>query len=981
MPLLAYLPYAPQCPLEKISCPSRIVFYPLKLSTTRDLSTRWQHIRIATLLLLHVFDLGHLYRLSGLASGRKTGKIMNYGLILFCTLAYLAALFGVAYWSEKRSKQGKSLINNPIVYALSLAVYCTAWTFYGSVGRAATGGIEFLTIYLGPTLMAPLWIHVLRKITQISQTQRLTSIADFISSRYGKSAFVAGLVAVIAIFAIVPYIALQLKAIAFSFDLISQESNPYLQAENPGSFYTHSPFYIALILALFTIAFGARHLEAPERHEGLVAAIAFESIVKLFAISAVGVFVLFWCYQGPADLMQIVQEHPAGPSMLGMDAGKPLDGWSWFWLMIISMLAVLLLPRQFHIAVVENTNPKHILKAIWLFPLYLLLINVFVVPIAAAGVVKFGVADNLADSFVLALPLAEGQVGLALLAFIGGVSAATSMVIVATIALSIMASNHLVVPLLLRSSLIKDSFSKDLSPRLHNIRRGVILAILMISYLYYRTLNRDEPLVSIGLISFTAVAQFAPALLGGIYWRGATRTGAITGMIAGFLVWLYTLPLVNLLENNPIIEQGPWGWAMLRPQALFGLEGLEPIPHAAFWSLFVNVLFFVGASLYTKQSEIEQQQAQLFTDIFKTDQREVGSSWESRARLQDIQGLLSRFLGQKRSDDLLKAYLRRNNISLKSHSEVGSDLINYSERLLAGAIGSASSRFMISTIVKQTPLTHHDMMEVLDETQQLVRYSRELEKKSLELERATHKLRTANQRLREMDQLKDDFIATVTHELRTPITSIRAVSNILNDNPNLVAKKRQEFLNIIISESARISRLINQVLDLEKMESGHAELNMISISFSDLVRQVVDGLKSLAAERQVQLEETYASPIPQIKGDWDRLTQVVINVLSNAIKFAPEEMGRVDVVLRQEGSYLYLQVADNGPGIDPKAQPYIFDKFTQFHSYKNKKQGGSGLGLSISWRIVHLHGGQIDVQSELGAGSTFTVKLPLPESN
>ncbi|MEM9987782.1 MAG: histidine kinase, partial [Bacteroidota bacterium] len=354
---------------------------------------------------------------------------------------------------------------------------------------------------------------------------------------------------------------------------------------------------------------------------------------------------------------------------------------------------------------------------------------VFVVPIAAAGVIKFGATDSLADSFVLALPLAEGHMGLALLAFIGGVSAATSMVIVATIALSIMASNHLVVPLLLRTSLLKDSFATDLSPRLRNLRRAVILAILMISYLYYRTLDQDEPLVAIGLISFTAVAQFAPALLGGIYWKGATRTGAIAGMIAGFLVWLYTLPLVNLLENSPIIDQGPWGWTLLRPQALLGLEGLAPIPHAAFWSLFINVLFFVAGSLYTKPSEIEQQQARLFTDIFKKDQIAVGRSWESRARLQDIQGLLSRFLGQQRSDDLLNAYLRRNNISLKPHSEVGSDLINYSERLLAGAIGSASSRFMVSTIVKQTPLTHHDMMEVLDETQQLVRYSRELEKK------------------------------------------------------------------------------------------------------------------------------------------------------------------------------------------------------------------------------------------------------------
>ena len=907
---------------------------------------------------------------------------MSAWIILFTSLGYLGLLFAIAYVSEKLENKGKSLIRNPYVYALSLAVYCTAWTFYGSVGRAATDGAEFLCIYLGPTLMAPLWFKVLRKIVMISQSQRINSIADFISARYGKSAFLGGLVTVIAIFGVIPYISLQLKAVSFSFDLITQDSHFLSTTFSGENFYQDTAFYTAIILAVFTILFGTRHLEATERHEGLVAAVAFESFVKLIAFLAVGIFVTFLLHDGPTDLFTKAQDSPAVQHLLDSGTTSEVDPWGWFWLIIISMLAVLLLPRQFHIAVVENTYPGHINKAIWLFPLYLFLINLFVVPIAMGGLLEFSDTARMADTYVLRLPLAHDQELLALLAFIGGVSASTSMVIVATIALSIMASNNLVVPLLLRTAIIKETFVHDLSGRLRAIRRLVIVVILLLAYVYFISIGQDAPLVSIGLISFTAVAQFGPALLGGIYWREATRSGAAAGMIAGFVVWGFTLPFGSLIQaghlSASIMDEGLLGLGLLRPYALFGLEGFDQISHSAFWSLLFNVAFYVGGSFYSRHSAIERTQAHLFVNIHRQEMTDQDAGiWRGRAFLHDIQMLLNRFLGRERTDELLSTYARRNRVNLDQSVEVGGELVNYAEKLLAGAIGSASSRLLIASIVKEEPLTRQDMMEVLDETQQLVRYSRELEKKSRELERASQKLRAANDRLREMDKLKNDFITTVTHELRTPITSIRSLSNILHSTENLKPQKRQEFLHIIIKESERISRLINQVLDLEKMESGHAEWNLTEVDMLEVIETSATGLRALCQERGIELTQDLPDQMPRLKGDRDRLTQVVINLLSNAVKFCPPEKGLVHISLRAEQDSACIAISDNGPGIDPAVQPYIFDKFTQFNDYKSKGQQGSGLGLSISWRIVRIHRGTITVESTPGEGATFIVKLPL----
>ncbi|MDX1909744.1 MAG: sensor histidine kinase [Bacteroidia bacterium] len=902
---------------------------------------------------------------------------MNIWIILVAGLGYLGLLFGIAYWSERRGQMGKSVVNNPYVYALSLAVYCTAWTFYGSVGRACTAGVSFLAIYLGPTLMAPLWYIILRKLIVIARSQHISSIADFISSRYGKSTFLGGLVSLIAIVAIIPYISLQLKAISFSLDIL--RAGPVLLAS--GAPWTDTALYVTIILAIFTILFGTRHLNPAERHEGLVAAVAFESIVKLIAFLSVGIFVTWGIYQGPGDLFGQAAAIPELAKLFTMEEAA-LSPWSWCWLILVSMLAILTLPRQFHVAVIENTDVRHLTKAIWLFPLYMLLINLFVLPIAIGGDMVFSGQGFDGDTFVLKLPLAYGREWLALLVFIGGLSASTSMVIVSTIALSIMASNNLVVPLLLWSPVRNPLGGQDISRYLLLIRRVIIGMILMLAYWYFATIGAGTPLVSIGLISFTGVSQFAPAMLGGLFWREGTRTGALAGLLAGCIVWAFMLPFPSLIEAGrfpaEILTTGLGGISWLNPHAFLGVKGMDPISHAAFWSLLINTGLYVSVSLMTRHDAIGHAQAQLFVNIYRyvSGTRDARSSY-GKASMQDIRILLHRFLGRDRADELVTMFFRGKPVQPETLTEAPPELIAYAEKLLGGAVGSASAYLLVSSVVKDTPLSVGEVIDVLSETQQILSYSRALEQQSAELEQASAKLHLANERLREMDRTKDDFIATVTHELRTPITSIRSLVSIMHDNPALPEDKRQEFLGIALRESERISRLINQVLDLEKMESGHARWNMTELDMVALIQTSLEGFQEICTQRGIQLHVTLPARVRPFTGDRDRLIQVMVNLMSNAIKFCHETRGEIHVSLEEAGHQLLIRVQDNGVGIEPEFQPYIFDKFTQFNDYRTGRATGSGLGLSITWRIVRVHKGDIRVSSEPGQGAVFEVRLPL----
>jgi Na+/proline symporter/signal transduction histidine kinase len=904
-------------------------------------------------------------------------------VIIPVSLAYLGTLFAIAYYGDHRADRGRSIIANPYIYALSLGVYATAWTFYGSVGRAAADGVGFLPIYIGPTMMMALWWLVMRKIIRISKANRITSLADFVSSRYGKSAALAGLVTIIAVIGVVPYIALQLKAVSHSFAILVRYPEVAMSAQrDAGPVLADTAFWMALVLATFTILFGTRHLDASERHEGLVAAIAFESLVKLVAFLAVGAFITWGIYDGFADIFARAAVHAKLATLFAPLSGAAGSYASWASLTVLSMFAIMFLPRQFQIAVVENVNENHLGKAIWLFPLYMLAMNVFVIPVAFGGVMHFSGAAVDPDTFVLTLPMGQKQEALALLVFIGGLSAATGMVIVETIALSTMVCNDLVMPVLLRMPSMRLAERRNLTGLLLGIRRGAIVAVVLLGYFYFRLAGEAYALVAIGLISFAAVAQFAPAVIGGIYWKGATRAGALAGLTAGFIVWLYTLLLPSFAKSGwlPIgfLENGPFGIGLLKPYALFGLGGLNDITHAMLWSALANVGAFVLVSVFTRQSVGEEAQAARFVDVF----RHTGDGpdvhvWKGTASLPQLKALLARFLGPERADAVVADYARRRGFASPELLPADAGLVRFAETTLAGAIGGASARIMVASTVNEDVLSVDEVRTMLDEASQVIAYSHELELKSRELMAATAELRAANERLKELDRLKDDFVSTVTHELRTPLTSIRAFSEILHDNPGLDADERQKFLNIIIQESERLTRLINQVLDLAKLESGRAEWQITDVDVNAVVEDSINATGQLFRAKNVELETRAPEVAPIVLADRDRLVQVLINLLSNAVKFVKPDEGRVVVEVAAAAGKLRVRVTDNGPGVGGEDQHVIFEKFRQAGDTMTEKPQGTGLGLPISRQIIEHFGGRLWVESTPGAGATFIFELPV----
>ena len=904
--------------------------------------------------------------------------MLQTGTILLCSFGYIGILFAIAFYGDKAAEAGRSIISNPYIYALSLAVYCTAWTFYGSVGRAAQTGAGFLPIYIGPTLMMALGWLVLRKIIRISKTNSITSIADFIASRYGKSSVLGGLVTVMAVIGVVPYIALQLKAISASYLLIKEYphfGSAHLLADIP--VFHDTAFYVAMLLAVFAILFGTRHLEATERHEGIVAAIAFESIVKLLAFLAVGVFVTYGIFNGFRDIFTQAGAVEAIRGLWSMDtSAAAYSGWSMY--IFVSMMAVVLLPRQFQVTVVESVDEKHLNKAIWLFPLYLVAINIFVLPVAFGGLLRFAPGSVDADTFVLTLPMAEHREGLALFVFIGGLSAATGMVIVETVALSTMICNDLVMPILLRVSHPFFSQQKEFSGFLLTIRRSSIVLILLMGYAYFHFIAKFLTLVSIGMVSFTAVAQFAPAIIGGIFWKRGTRTGALWGLISGFSVWTYTLFLPSLakagLFSQQFVLEGPAGIALLKPYQLFGLDiGLtssDHIANAVCWSLLINLAGYLGGSLFSRPTALEHAQAALFVDVFQdTPAVDRTSLWRGETTIRELKTLLSRFLGEKRTQAVLQQYANKHHFETIEKIPADASFVTHAEQLLAGMVGSASARVLVSSVAKEEPISIDEVMDILHETRQAIAYSHRLEKLTIEL-------RAANERLQELDRLKDEFISTVTHELRTPLTSIRSLADILNENSGLSIEKHDAFTGIILKESQRLSRLITQVLDFQKIDSGMMEWQMGDVDLRLVVNDALNATRQLIEKKSIHLETAFASKLPIVSGDRDRLIQVMVNLISNAVKFCPESEGKITIAVAALEQALQVDVRDNGIGIEPQSQEIIFERFRQIRHSALGRPPGSGLGLAIVKSIIEHHGGRIWVESKPRQGATFSFTLP-----
>ncbi len=893
---------------------------------------------------------------------------MSQFFIVACSVLYLLLLFLIAYWVEKRNKKNT---NKSWIYALSLAVYCTGWTYYGSVGRATTNGPEFLSIYLGPSIMCALFVPLLRKLLRICKTQRLNSIADLISTRYGKNYTLGVIVTLCCVIGIIPYIALQLKAISASFHIISSQHSPVHIING-----NNDTFVIAAILSLFIIIFGTRSVDASERHEGLVAAIAFESIIKLIAFLAVGIFATYYLFDGFRSVFNAAKE--AGFDQF-FTLNKGLGNNDWLAMILVSMLSIIFLPRQFQVSVVENTNEKNIYRAMWLFPLYLFLINLFVLPIAMSGKLLLGSSVS-ADTFVLSLPLNFNQPLLGMLVYIGGLSAASGMIIVETIALSTMLSNHLFLPFVF--SLQKAKFNDEKST-VHKIiysRRTSIILILLMACCYNKWIASSTSLVNIGLISMAAVAQFAPATIGGLYSKMITRQGAITGIVSGFLIWFYTIIIPNVVDagylSTDIMLYGPFDIFWLKPQALFGMSTQGLLAHSFFWSIFFNLGLMILVSMCTSATRQEEYQAELFVNIYKYEGITGGPGmWKASAYLSDVSSLLTNFIGKTRAENLLSSYAQRHKIPL-TNKEADPRIIDFSEKILTGVIGSASARFLISNIAKEEEISIDKVLSIVKESQQVLELNKELKKKSGELTKAKGELTEVNEQLMRLDVLKDEFLYTVTHELRTPLTSIRAMSEILCDNPEMEEEQRQYYLEGIVKEIERLTYLITQVLNLERYESGRQKLHYAAVDISLLIKDVLSSLETLIKGKSITVEFIQPSSMILVQCDEDMIRQVIYNLISNAIKFVPENAGSIHIICRTDIDEMQVWVSDNGKGVPEELNELIFDKFFQAKNQTLQKPTGSGLGLAICKRIVEMHQGRIYVEQVLPQGAKFVFTLP-----
>ncbi|MGI3186427.1 ATP-binding protein [Nioella aestuarii] len=881
------------------------------------------------------------------------------GLVAIC-IVYVVALFGIAFLAEKRATEGNARwLNSPLVYTLSLSIYTTAWTFYGAVGSAARSGLEFMTIYLGPTLVFIGWFWLLRKMVRIGRAQRITSIADMISSRYGKSGALAALVTVLAVIGTTPYLALQLQSVTLSFSVFA----------DPGEFAAlgtdTTAVWVAGGLALFTIIFGTRSLDVNERHPGLVSAIALEAIVKLAALLAVGVFVVWGVAEGPADILARIEESPISE--------WTSNGARWVGLTVLSAAAILCLPRMFQVLVVENANEGHLATASWAFPLYLLLMSLFVLPIAVVGLQVLPDGAN-PDLYVLTLPLAFDQDLLALLVFLGGFSSATSMVIVAALALSTMLSNHIIVPIWLWVTKGEDPMSGDMRRVALMARRLSIIGVLFLGLIYYRSSGGSAALASIGLIAFLGVAQVLPALLGGIFWRGATRAGAMAGIGAGFAIWAWVLLLPNAATSGlmqGLLEQGPFGIGWLRPATPLGIQGADPLLTAMVLSLGVNTFLFTFVSLITFPSPMERLQGAQFVNVF--DHSAPTPGWQGgAAAADDLLIMAQRILGTGRAGRLFQQAAAAQGRAA-SLPEPNPDFLKMLERELAGSVGAATAHAMVYQITGGATVSVRDLLAVADETAQMMEYSSQLERQSSELTRTAARLREANQKLTELAEQKDTFLSQISHELRTPMTSIRAFSELLMQGEGLEEGTRLKFSRIIHTESMRLTRLLDDLLDLSVLEHGRVTLNESPATLAEVLDKAEAATGVMESGGRIRIVRDRATEQIDLMTDGDRLAQVFINLISNAQKYCDAEEPELRIRVQRQPGRVEVEFTDNGSGISERQQSLIFEKFTRLETTRDAQ--GAGLGLAISREIMQRLGGRLSYVPGQG-GAAFRVRLP-----
>lgn len=657
--------------------------------------------------------------------------MLSIELVWGVSLLYIALIFLVAYFADQRQKSGRSITSNATIYSLSIAVYATSWTFYGSVGKAATTGPDFILTYLGPSLTAFSWWFLLRKIIRVTKENNITSLADFISSRYGKSQWIGALVTLISVMGIMPYVGLQLKAVSRAFSIITGHPDFHLAFMDKILMpYPHPGLFTALFLGTFSVIFGARHLVSSERHDGLVAVIALESIVKLAAFLTVGIFVTYFMFDGVADIFSRMQlkDPRLTAHLTTFDEFGETSYANLFTMLYLSMGAIMLLPRQFQIMAIENSSEKHITKAMWLFPTYMFLINIFVVPIALGGILSTGGSAN-ADYFVLTLPLQSGHPWLALLIFLGGFSAATGMVMIESVTISTMLLNHVFMPIIIK-----------LTPRrwfpilLISMKRFGIFMVVLLGYFYQSVVGETYMLVTMGFMSFAAAAQFGPALIGGLYWHRGNKVGAFTGMFFGFIIWFYTLLIPSFVKSgwwqSDILTKGPFGLDFLRPTQLFGLVGIDIWSHSLFWSMLFNIGAYLALSIILGKDEREQEQVNKFVDVFEPEK--IKMPWETKRLSKPVTvlqfvNLMTKFIGEAQAHSAISEYLGNREIDGKggvSEFELP-NLKRFIENTLAGSLGAAAAGAIVESYLSDIGSKMESVYDVFSTVRTSLDQSRE----------------------------------------------------------------------------------------------------------------------------------------------------------------------------------------------------------------------------------------------------------------
>ena len=885
---------------------------------------------------------------------------MNSLALFAVVILYLALLFIVAHRAEK--KKSKIWVNNPYIYALSLAVYCTAWTYYGSIGVAVNNGLDYLPIYIGPIIIIPAWIYINRKIIRIVRINKVSSIADFISLRYGNSRSFGAIITLVCIFGIIPYIGLQIKAISETFHLVT--NTPISK-----NIFTDNATYVVVLLALFSSYYGTRYVDASEKRLGIISAVALESFLKLIFLIVLGIFVTFFAFDGFSDIYEKASRFSDFKSK---NTFSGLEGSiNWIILCLISASAIFLLPRQFHTTIVENRQEKHLKTAIWFFPLYLLIFNIFVFPIAWGGRIIFEGQNVNPEFYSILIPQYFNNQLITVLVFLGGLSSSISMVIISSITLSVMLSNNLIIPYGWLDKLKSDNDIQN-TRNITNIRKVSIFILIVTAFVFYKFFILRNSLYSVGLISFVVISQLGPSFFGAIFWRRGSYKGAVIGLIAGLIICYFGLiiPQYYFSYNQEFkgFLRDMYNWF-----SFFNIPYLSSISQIFFWSILVNLSLFAIISVSQKGDYRERNFAEIYIDIDKYIQNhENAFIWRGKAYVSDIRNILIKFLGVNKTEQALRIFNLNYNIDTRTET-ADARFIKFSENLLAGRIGTASAKILIEGVAHEDKISLKEVLEILEESKENISLNKKLTEQSRALKELSEELSSANENLIFKDKQKDDFLDSVAHELRTPITAIRSAGEILADDDDIPLEIKREFLNNIITESDRLNEIINDILYLDKLEHGEIILNIQNNDIISTYEKALSPISHLLAQKNIHLSMVNLLDETVFRYDEPRLIQVFQNILGNALKFS-DEQGTIQAKFQEKDDKLVISIFNTGKQIPEEDLNLIFDKFYQSKNQNIRKPLGSGLGLSICKKIIEAHSGEISAKN-MEIGVEFQIKM------